>query len=334
MKETLSTIATRTGLSITTVSRVLSGNADRYRISKDTQAKVIREARLCNYHSGAPARKGRTGMVGLLLPSVSNPYFAEMAQTLIYTLRQSGYTSIVMDTMEDEDMFNDSMCSLAARRVDGMIVVPCGADCTIPEKIEAEGTPVVLIDRFYQGTRLPYVTTDNYQGGLEATRFLISRGHRDIACIQGIDISLPNQERVAGYRDAMAEAGIAPLINVVGNDFSTQNGYIETSLLLCRSHRPSAIFALSNTIAIGAIKAIRETGLRIPGDISLITFDNNIYLDYLEPAITRISQPVPDMARLAVKILLERVNCASSSYSHLRLSPTMIQGASVAFIKQ
>lgn len=332
MKETLSTIAARTGLSISTISRVLSGNAGKYRICKATQDKVLEEARRCNYQPSLLAqslRTSRSSMIGLLLPSVSNPYFAEMANVAISELRKAGYTTIVMDTMEDEGLLYESTLSLAARQVDGIMVVPCGTDCSLLERMDNNNIPVVLIDRFYKGTKLSYVTTNNYQGGLEATRHLISKGHRNIACIKGVESSLPSQERVNGYLDAMREAGLSDYASVVGNDFSIQSGYIETQLLLCRSERPSAIFTLGNTIAMGALKAIREGGMRIPQDISLMTFDNNLYLDYIDPAITRIGQPVEDMAKLATKILLDKINSSFSGYSQLRLAPSLIQGESV-----
>lgn len=112
---------------------------------------------------------------------------------------------------------------------------------------------------------------------------------------------MPNKERVRGYREALREYGLEGYIRVSGEDFSVQNGYLETKLLLNEPAIPSAIFTLSNTILQGAIKAIRESGLRIPQDISIISFDNNTYLDYLDPAVTRISQPTDEIGTLAVK---------------------------------
>ena len=121
---------------------------------------------------------------------------------------------------------------------------------------------------------------------------------------------------------------------IVGNEFSLQNGYLETKLLLGRKPRPTAIFALSNTIGLGAIKAIREAGLRIPDDISIISFDNNIYMDYLTPPVSRVSQPVEEMAKLATKLLFESIESKKYTNIQLELSPELISRDSIRFIDQ
>ncbi len=330
MKETLSTMAERLGYSATTISRVLSGKAEKYRISPDTVNAVLREARRCNYSPSVAAqslRTRRSNTIGLLLPSVANPYFADMASVIITELNSAGYTTIVVDTMESEQRLSESARSLISRQVDGILAVPCGEKGMDLEMLSAQ-IPVVLIDRYYEDTSLPYVTTNNYQGGLDATRHLLSRGHTRISCIQGVQSSMPNKERVRGYVKAMEDEGLAQDIDIIGNEFSVQNGYLETKLLMSRAQRPTAIFALSNTIMLGALKAIREAGLRIPEDVALISFDNNLYMDYMTPSITRISQPVEDMAKLAVKILLDKIKGASNCGSQLRLSPIMVAGES------
>ena len=323
-------MAERLGYSATTISRVLSGKAGKYRISPDTVNAVLREARRCNYSPSVAAqslRTRRSNTIGLLLPSVANPYFADMASVIITELNSAGYTTIVVDTMESEQRLSESARSLISRQVDGILAVPCGEKGMDLEMLSAQ-IPVVLIDRYYEDTSLPYVTTNNYQGGLDATRHLLSRGHTRISCIQGVQSSMPNKERVRGYVKAMEDEGLAQDIDIIGNEFSVQNGYLETKLLMSRAQRPTAIFALSNTIMLGALKAIREAGLRIPEDVALISFDNNLYMDYMTPSITRISQPVEDMAKLAVKILLDKIKGASNCGSQLRLSPIMVAGES------
>ena len=323
-------MAERLGYSATTISRVLSGKAEKYRISPDTVNAVLREARRCNYSPSVAAqslRTRRSNTIGLLLPSVANPYFADMASVIITELNSAGYTTIVVDTMESEQRLSESARSLISRQVDGILAVPCGEKGMDLEMLSAQ-IPVVLIDRYYEDTSLPYVTTNNYQGGLDATRHLLSRGHTRISCIQGVQSSMPNKERVRGYVKAMEDEGLAQDIDIIGNEFSVQNGYLETKLLMSRAQRPTAIFALSNTIMLGALKAIREAGLRIPEDVALISFENNLYMDYMTPSITRISQPVEDMAKLAVKILLDKIKGASNCGSQLRLSPIMVAGES------
>ena len=190
--------------------------------------------------------------------------------------------------------------------------------------------PIVLVDRYYDDAPLSYVSTNNFDGGLMATELLIANRHKRIACIQGDPETMPNRMRVKGYKQAMENAGLGANEMIFGNEFSIQNGYMETKLLLESNPRPTAIFALSNTILLGSIKAIREAGLRIPEDISIISFDNNKYLDYMVPPINRVSQPVEDMAKLASRILFEKINDNNpEQVTRLSLSPVLMNGSSV-----
>ena len=332
MKETLSSIAERTGYSVSSVSRVLNGLADKYRISEKARETIIQEARRCNYTPNVIARNlrtNRTNTIGLILPSVANPYFADMSSTIISEANKNGYTTIVADSLENEENQKANVAMLISRRVDGIIAAPCGDNPELFEEIYRSDIPIILIDRFFKGSHLPYVTTNNYAGGLQATNHLIRNGHRHIACIQGINSSVPNKKRVDGYMDALRKVVCEAMALVTGNEFSLQNGYIETKKLLKRHPRPTAIIALSNTIGLGVIKAIREAGMRMPEDISLVSYDNNVYMDYLVPAVTRISQPVEDMARHAVKLLFKSIENKKTLNTQTELSPSLIIRESV-----
>lgn len=332
MKETLSSISQRIGVSMTTVSRVLSGQSEKYRISESTQKKVIKEAQRCHYSPNIIARNlrtNRTNTIGLLLPSVANPYFADLSSIIISEASRSGYTTIVADSRENEDNQKANIAMLVSRRVDGIIAAPCGDDPELLEEINRTTMPVMLVDRPLKDSLLPHVTTNNYTGGFDATNVLIRNGHKRIACIQGAQTSVPNMKRVNGYINAMRRVGLEDNAIVVGNEFSLHNGYLETKKLINSSKRPTAIFTLSNTIALGSIKALREAGLSIPKDISLIAFDNNIYMDYFVPPITRISQPVKEMAKLAVKLLFESIESGKRLSTQIELAPELISRDSV-----
>ena len=332
MKETLSSIAERTGYSITTVSRALSGQAEKYRISERARKEIAEEARRCNYSPNIIARNlrtNRTNTIGLILPSVANPYFADLSSVIISEAHRNGYTTIVTDSMESEYNQKANIAMLISRRVDGIIAAPCGDNPALLEEINKTNIPVILVDRPFKDSHLPHVTTNNYAGGFDATNYLIRNGHKRIACIQGVKTSVPNRKRVAGYMDALKRVGLEENAVVVGNEFSLQNGYLETKLLLNSKSAPTAIFTLSNTIGLGAIKAIREAGLRIPEDISLVVFDNNIYMDYLIPPITRVSQPVEEMAKLSVKLLFESIESDKRLSTQIELAPELIARDSV-----
>lgn len=335
-RETLTSISERTGVSISTVSRVLNDKAEIYRISKKTIATVKHEAEKCNYKPNIAAqslRTNKTKTIGLVVPSIENTFFANIASVIIQKAKTKGFTVVLTDAMENEANEMECVSSILERNVDGIIITPSGQDPTYLENINDTKVPVVLIDRLFNSTSLPYVTTDNYLGALNATKYLIDNGHREIACIQGVPYSTTVKERHKGYCHAMKSAGLESKINIVGNSFSIQNGYVETKLLLNKSNPPTALFAMSNTILLGAIKAISESNLSIPNDISIISFDDNIYLDFLQPAITRIVQPVEEIGTIAVKILLQSIEEKETSNAKITLPANLKVRNSVKLIK-
>ena len=337
MKATLETIAKNTGFSKSTISRVLNNKAYLSRISKKTVDAILDEAERCGYTPNLIAKNlriNRSQTIGLLVPSLANPYFAEIASVIIVEARKYGYTTIVADTMENENIQNTAITNILSRQVDGIIIVPCGNDPAYLEKTNKQCVPIILVDRYYENSCLPYVVTNNFAGGYMAASLLVRNGHKNIACIQGPPTAMTNRKRIEGYTAVLKENGIEDRAIVVGNEFSIQNGYLETKLLLNDGRRPTAIFALSNNIGLGAIKAIREAKLRIPEDISLVSFDNYMYLDFLEPAITRIGQMVDEMVdemgKMAVKLLNESISNHREITSQIELSPEMIMRESVA----
>ena len=186
-KETLVSIAERSGCSISTVSRVLSGNAAKYRISQRTVARVTEEVKRCNYTPSLLAkglRTNRTDTIGLLIPNIENSFFAGVAGVVIRESRNYNYKVVVVDTQEDERNEQDGLSALLARRVDGIVAAPCGSNSELFASVQEGGMPLVLIDRYLPDAgMLSYVTTDNYRGAVMATEYLLENGHRRIACI-------------------------------------------------------------------------------------------------------------------------------------------------------
>ncbi len=338
MKTTLDTIAHNTGFAKSTVSRVLSGKADESRISDETIEIIKNEAEKLGYRPNVVAQKlryAKTHTIGLVVPTLSNPYFAELSNVIISEAKEYGYTTIVTDSKEDESTQNSSVASLLIGKVDGLIIVPSGNDAKFLEQTNEKYIPVILVDRYYDNSSLPYIVTNNYKGGYDATMTLIRNGHKKIACIQGPPSTSPNRKRIEGYVSALKDSGMEDSALIVGNEFSIKNGYLETKLLLYdKEKRPTAIFALSNTIGLGALKAIKEANLKIPDDISLISFDNYIYLDYLEPSITRVGQMVDEMGKMAVKLLMDSIQTRRVIKSQIELSPELILRNSVAPLLQ
>lgn len=330
-KETIISLSQRTGFSISTISRVLSGQAADYRISSKTIALIDAEAKRCGYTPSLLAkglRMSRTHTIGLVVPCIENPYFAMIASVITAEAKRLGYTIIIVDSVENEHDEQEGIRSLLSRKVDGVIVVPCGKDASLLETIN-NMVPVVLIDRHYDNSDLSYVCSDNYKGSVDAVNYLVACGHRDILCIRGNLQSSPVKDRVRGYLDALEGASLSARALVCGSSFSVDNGYLETKLALNSEAQITAIFALSNTILLGAIKAIRESQLRIPEDISIVSFDNSVYLDYLDPAITHVSQPINNMGTLTMKILMQKINKETDGNTCIELPAQLVVNASV-----
>ena len=339
-KETLGSIAQKAGCSVSTVSRVLGGNAGKYRISQKTIDRILKMAREADYTPSLLAkglRMQKTYTLGLVLPSFENPFFAQIASILVRNAKEYGYQIIVADTQEDESNEDRNISALKARGVDGLIIMPCSSEPDKYQKLIAKGTPLVLVDRgFPSECGLSMVSTDNFAGAVIATEHLISAGHKAIVYLQGNPRMSPSKARKEGYIHAMTAHGLADRIQVCGNDFSIQNGYLETRMLLSRKERPTALFAGSNQILLGCMKAVKEAGLDIPGDLSIVTFDDNVMFDYLDPGITSIAQPVEEMSKLALKILIESIESDTIQPSpvNILIPPKMTARESVCWLRR
>jgi LacI family transcriptional regulator len=308
---TLKNIAEKLGFSETTVSRALSGQAAKYRISPETEKAVLDLASELHFSPNQLARSlrlQRTHTIGLMIPDISNPFFASIARNVEKEARNAGYSVILADTEESEAIEMESVRLLRGRKVDGMVVAPVGQNAAHLEKVFASGMPMVLIDRYFPESQIPYVASDNFSGAFQAVRHLIENGHERIACIQGLENTLPNLERLRGFRQAHEEAGInVDETLVVGDSFGYQNGYIETKILVKRDPRPTAIFAVSNLISLGSLNALNEEGLGIPEDVSLVSFDDQLYSAFLATPMTTVVQQNKQIGQIAVKLLFTQI---------------------------
>ena len=265
------------GVSVTTVSRVLNGMAEKYRIGEATKNRVIEAAKEYNYIPNKLARGlklTKTETIGLIIPDISNPFFADIAQSIEREARAKGYSLILCNSSDNPAVEKNLINLLLSHRVEGIIIAPVGTEYESILQTYNSGMPLVVIDRCPPEAGLPYITSDNYQGGFDAAKYLISMGHKKIACIQGILESQPTIDRLKGYVDAHKSFNL-PLDEslVVGDDYSIENGYRQTRILFSMDNPPTAIFALSNLISLGVIKATGEIGIKIPDDLSLISFD-------------------------------------------------------------
>jgi LacI family transcriptional regulator len=310
-KVTLKQIATKAGFSEATVSRVLRGQGGAYRIRPETEKAVFAAARRLGY---APLRARfrpeplRAMTLGLLIPDLSHYFLAQLARTIVTTARESGLSVLVCDTLEDTDTERDRIEQMLSQDIDGLLVLPVAKEWDHIRRLAHRGLPLVVVDRILPEVDCHCVGVDNYQGAFDAVEYLIRRGHRRIGCIQRLPHSWISDERVRGYRDAHRKNGIAVDDDqIVGDVYGQHNGYVETKRYLQMEKKPTAIFALSHLVTLGALRALREHQVAIPEQMAVIGFDDLPNAEYFACPVTTLRQPIHHMASLAVSLLLEQI---------------------------
>lgn len=334
MAVTLNDIAEMAGVSVSTVSRVLNKKATEYRISPDTEEVILDAARKLKYRPNQLARGLRlkkTNILGVVAPDVSNPFFAYIIKRVQNVAHQLGYSIVVCNTDENLEQEIEHVNVLYRNRVDGLIAMPVGQDYRHFQEWVEKGRPVVLLDRCFEGISTSKVLVDNFSGSYDAVAHLIDHGHERIAFIQGLPGTFTNTERLRGYHAALADHRI-PVNDemIVGGDFREENGYLETKLLLMMADPPTAIFATSDLITLGALKAIYEEGLTIPDDVSMVMFDDFEFAPYLKCPVTAVRQPKELMGEMAVKLLVDELKGESKGGRRVVLKTELVLRDSVA----
>ena len=301
-------VAEHAGVSVTTVSHVVNNTRT---VNPDTRSRVEETMRVLGYQPNVVARnlrRGKTHTIGIILPDSANPYFAEVVRGIEDTSFSQGYSVILCNS--DNDLEKECFYSnvLLEKQVDGIIFVAAGLSGENIHHLQDRGIPLVLVDRRVPEVEADYVLTDNQGGGRLATRHLIDRGHRAIACIAGPEGVKLSSDRIAGYRQALEDAGIAiqPQLILEG-DFQYQSGYHAAQGLFGNRSAPTAIFACNDLMAIGVNRFAHEKGLRIPEQLSIVGFDDIRLAAYTHPPLTTIRQPKHTMGSSAAKLLLERM---------------------------
>jgi LacI family transcriptional regulator len=311
MVTTLKDIARQSGVSISTVSRVINKKSTKYRISEETEKLVLQTAEKLRYQPNQLARGLRvrkTQTIGLVVPDISNPFFSYVCRNIQTISHKLGYSLVVCNTDDNLDLEIEHINLLWSKGVDGLIVMPVGQKYGHLEKIVEEKVPLVLIDRCFDDLPVSSVVVDNYRGAFDAVDHLASYGHQRIGIIQGLPNTFTNDGRLRGYRDALEKYRLAfDEKLVVGREFRKETGYIETKLLLHLPDPPTALFSTSDLITLGVLRAIDEEGYSIPGDVSLISFDDIEFAPYLRCPLTTVVQPKEHMGEIAVKLLNDQM---------------------------
>lgn len=311
---TIQSIAKTLGISVTTISRVLNGLGVKYRISKKTIELVTVTADKLNYrpnHIAKGLRLKKSSTIGLIVPDITNTWFAKLALGIENEARKHHYNIFLCNSNDDIKVEKKSVSLLQNWMVDGIIIAPIGLEYDHLLKASNSGTPIVLIDRFFEGINLPYISSNDYEGALEANQYLIDNGHKKIACLQGVEGTSTNNQRLHGYKQALINNKIPfdPAL-VIGEDFGFINGYTCAKKLIknLTKSKITAIFSMGNQITLGLLKAIKEEGIQIPNDLSIVSFDEQVYSDLLYTPLSTVAHMNENLGDISLKMLFQQFN--------------------------
>lgn len=325
-KVTLKDVAKVANVSFTTVSRALAGSSE---INEDTRRNIQQISRDMGYVSAsaarAPAASSSGKTIGLLVNNFRSYFTAEVAYNIERRAWAQGYTLLLSHTVGKKNMHADIYKVFQEKAMEGIIIMPAHEMVYEELRPYLQRVPTVFINEDLQGRSESYVTIDNYKGGYIGTEYLLSLGHKKIIYCGRASTKVSRQLRLQGYKDACAAYSCVPkyIEHAYGGN-SMQCGYMMGKELFRLPRDFTAIFAATDSTALGIMRAAVEMGIRIPEDCSLIGFDNIAFSEMPGVALTTIDQPKEAIAAVAVNMLLEKIQYPSIESSHRLLTPSLV----------
>jgi len=329
---TLSQVAREAGVGTTTVSRVINGGD---RVSPETLAHVRRVIETLGYMPSQAARtlKGQgTKTIGLIVPSIADPFFSSLAEAAQAVARQNGSLLIVTTTGNDSRAEIENLNVLIRHRADGLLIVPANSQSqALRDLVTRIRVPVVAIDRPVVGSSIVSVVADNLEGAMKGTQHLIDHGYKRIVCLTGESTLYTIRKRIGGHRKAVESAGLSYILDTSVKDYNSAEYAIKR--LLGESNPPDAIFATKNSTTIYAFEVLQRLNIRIPEAVGLLGFDDFELASRLRPSISVIQQPVEDIGRQAAEELFRQLsgeNKESTLGSSKNVQPIKLQTLLIA----
>jgi len=306
---TLKMVAERAGVSVNTASRAINNKPD---INLETKKRVLQIAKELGYIRNAAAvalRTKKTGTIGVVIADNRNPFYAEVLNGMEEAAREKNYHIILANTQRDYKKEEEAINLLLAKRVDGLLITPVqDRDDDIKNLINAN-IPFVIVGRDFENIEVEAVYSNEVKGGFLATEYLIKKGHKRIALIDGFLYKSPARGRLEGYKRALKKYRISlddDLLSV--GDIDVKDGYERTNQLFEKELDFTAIFAYNDMMAFGAMQAIKEKGLRIPEDIGLVGYDDIPFSSLISPSLSTIRLKKQELGAESLKLLLSRIN--------------------------
>lgn len=328
---TIKDVAKASGVSYSTVSRALSGSRD---VSEDTRDRILKVCKEMNYTVNTVARAmvvKSTKLLGLVLTSVNNPYVSELAYHIDRQARALGYNIILCNSSRDPEQERELFELMIGRQVDGVILLPASPESYDYLKPWLAQIPTVFVGENLRETPESYVSVDNFRGAYMGVEYLHRLGHRSILYFGRRRSSTTHQLRADGYAAACLKFGLTPqYFNNTFSSTSIKYAYQLGKQLFAQERPYTAIFASTDTNALGIMQAAEEAGIRIPEDLSLLGFDNIRDSSLPRIRLSTIEQPSKILASVAVNILLDKIQDDTDGYTHRILTPALIERSSCA----
>ncbi|PSR22430.1 MAG: LacI family transcriptional regulator [Sulfobacillus acidophilus] len=308
--KTLKDVALYAGVSVATVSRVISGN---YPVKETTRKRVLEAIGTLDYHPNGVARSlknAKTYTLGVLVPDIANPYFVQLVRAVEASVEKLGYHLLVASSDEKASKESELIRVFLEKRLDGMIIAPVSVTpATDWPQLIVNALPIVLVDRILEGIMIDSVREESRQSSKELVTHLLGYGHRAIGIVNG-RTSTTALERESGYREALQEAGIIPPEDfMVRGDYDHKTGYLAGKRFLSHKEQaPTAVFCTNNLIALGFLQAVHELGYRVPEDISIVSFGDPFEATFQSPKMTIVVQNPAEVGRYAAFMLLEKLD--------------------------
>ena len=321
-------VAKEAGVSISTVSHVI--NQTRF-VSDNKQSNVYAAMKKLNYTpnrlaSSLRRKDKRTNTLGLLIPDSANPFFAEVLRGVEDTCFDAGFSVFLCNSDDDPQKELNYIKVLLGNQIDGIILVSTGTHNDSLEVLANSRIPSVLVDRVVSTGGIDSVLVDNETGGYQAGEYLINLGHRRVGCITGPSLLTPSAARVQGFKRAISKNGFEVTDELImSGDFRAQSGFNAAKKMIALDDLPTAVFACNDMMAVGALHAFDEAGLRVPDDISIIGFDDIALASFTKPPLTTIAQPGQNMGLLAAEMVINRIENPKLSPREKILSTFLIE---------
>ena len=310
---TIKDVAREAGVSVATISRVCNGSAA---VKEETRRHVLDVAARLGYSPHGAARSlitSRTNTIGVLLPDLHGEFFSEVIRSIDHAAHQDGYHLLVSSSHDEEREILTSFRAMRGR-VDGLLVMSPDLEARGAVHSFPDGFPVVLLNCPAEREGYDSIVIANHEGASAVVKHFIALGHRRIAMITGRERNHDAAERLRGFRDTVSEAGIpAEDALEAAGDFSEESGFQAARELLRAGHRPTAIFAANDSMAIGALSALREGGVRVPEEVAVAGFDDIPMARYMNPPLTTVHVDISALGARATRRLLEQIHAESGA---------------------